>query len=185
MTFLHQDRRASRSCNRRLHQHESWSIVIPSKPGRIQAVLATGDDSGQIVASASLELGCCRAGFSRGQSFSSAATSTTCSPQASSHEDRCRPSLSAFSTTQRRWPNCRAQRINRRYSPRLASMRSDATGWFVCGSTAVAVCVLLWGAIPMTIIAGYAFLMLPVWVIASDNPTSRKPVLVALLSCLC
>jgi hypothetical protein len=32
-------------------------------------------------------------------------------------------------------------------------MRTEATGWFVCGSTAVAVCVLLCGSTPMTIIA--------------------------------
>jgi hypothetical protein len=32
-------------------------------------------------------------------------------------------------------------------------MRIDATGWFVRGSTAVAVCVLLCGSTPMTIIA--------------------------------
>src|SRR5829696_7965222 len=35
----------------------------------------------------------------------------------------------------------------------LASMRTDATVRFVCGSTAVAVCVLLCGSTPMIIIA--------------------------------
>ena len=43
-------------------------------------------------------------------------TSTTTSPRATSHEVRCRPSPSAFSTAHRRCGHCRAQVNIRRYS---------------------------------------------------------------------
>lgn len=66
-------------------------------------------------------------------------TSSTLSPRASSHWDRCRPKPPAPSTAQRRCGHRLAHVNSLRYSDRLASIRIVASGWLVTGSTAVAV----------------------------------------------
>ena len=48
---------------------------------------------------------------------------------------------------------CSAHRIDSRQPTNAASIRSDAAVEFVAGSTALAVCDILWGSIPMIMAA--------------------------------
>jgi len=81
--------------------------------------------------------------------------------------------MAAASTAQRRCGHCRPQVSMRRYSPSVASIRIEATSWLASGAIAVAVWVLLFGSIPISIIGDGPFLLGRVKGSAADSPTSR------------
>ena len=90
---------------------------------------------------------------SRTRAVAEDGTSSTTSSRATSHCARCRPRPRAFSTAQRRSGNCLDQRIDRDSRPTMHRSAAELAVVFVAGSTALAVCDILWGSIPMIIAA--------------------------------